>query len=140
MGEFGVTIATDLHCAEVGGEQQFPFVAVLDLRPCSRFGARAIEEATLKRLAFFWVQYDQLPTDMRYPTTRQEKSLFSAICQHAGRVLILTGQPQEVARFCRGLDVPVAWRDLHLAARDESVLPWPDQRRTKPARLISSSA
>lgn len=129
--EFGVTIATDLALEELN-PNSFPHVSVLDLRHRPDNQAQAIEESCLKRLRNLQVEYQQLPVNLDRINSRTENRLFQTIVDQCGNLLILTHDPEGIARFCNGLDIPVRFRRLRLLSfsHEPRSLPHPLQAQS----------
>lgn len=121
--EFGVTIATSINTDEISSAHAHRYRCVIDIRHDADSGAFPICEATLRRLRFFHVNYEQMPMSMTRASVRDENELYRIICEQRGHVLVLTNEPQSTAQFCMSLDIPIGSRDLYVVGSEPRHLP-----------------
>lgn len=121
--EFGVTIATSINTDEIGSAHAHRYRCVLDLRHDTDGGAFPICETTLRRLRYFHVNYEQMPTSMSQASVREENELYRVICEQRGHVLLLTNEPQSTTQFCMSLDIPIGTRDLYVVGDEPRQMP-----------------
>lgn len=110
--QFGVTIQSRLETHDIQGFARFPHAQIIDLRYRDCGSARPFEEAVFKRLRSYFIDYEQVPTNLEQPTARQENRLFRMITEQSGNLLIVTEQVAAMARFCRDVDIPYFSREL----------------------------
>ncbi len=110
--QFGVTITSNLGVRDIQGSARFPHIQIIDLRYRHCGGARPFEEEVFKRLRSYFVEYEQVPTNLEQPTPRQENQLFRMMTEQSGNILVVTEQVAALARFCRDVDIPYFSEEL----------------------------
>lgn len=106
--EFGVSICRTIDVQEIRTLNRSEHIRVIDLRSNGIGGRYPIQERVVRRLRNYWIDFSQLPTDMRQSTSRQHNELFDMIAYSGGNVLVITHQPELVKRFCQDLNIPIS--------------------------------
>lgn len=121
--QFGVTIQSSLEARAIQGFERFPHTQIIDLRHSQCGSARPFEEEIFKRLRNYFVDYEQVPTNLEQPTPRQENQLFRMITEQSGNILIVTEQVAAMARFCRDVDIPYVSNELAVVETTHGDMP-----------------
>ena len=77
--EFGVSICKTIDVEEIRTLNRSQHIRVIDLRSNGIGGRYPIQERVVRRLRNYWIDFSQLPTDMRQSTSRQHNELFDMI-------------------------------------------------------------
>ena len=95
--QLSITLASDIDLVKFAAGASFTYKRVIDLRCTENGNARPIQEQILKRLKYWFVNYEQLPIDFDTSFGPKISELLEHLEQDFGDVLVLTDNISKLA-------------------------------------------
>jgi protein tyrosine phosphatase (PTP) superfamily phosphohydrolase (DUF442 family) len=118
-----LVISNDLDLAQLSDCREFTFEKVIDLRHTNDGTACGMEENIMKRMANIWVEYSQVPTDIRVIAMQDTRDMLERVRPTTGKVMVLTDQISEMVSFCFRHGIQFRCMDSKSAEQSADIIP-----------------